>query len=134
MGNVQTDFRENKNRFLSIDMGMVKYFLTRMDQLKLSWGIGAFLDNRRDVDEIFTISCKISTKITIDELRIQFYKFEPQEGRRDRHKLDENRLFLTLDVILINRKKQTLVLKHTQKAPEKTDAEVQHHANRNGRF
>ena len=29
MGNVQTDFRENKNRFLSIDMGMVKYFFDK---------------------------------------------------------------------------------------------------------
>ena len=85
------------------------------------------VDFRREM--FFTISSKIFTKRIIDELRTLFYKFEPQEGKRDSH-LDENRrLFLTA-----RSKKQTLVLKHAQKAPVKTDGEVQHHANRNGRF
>ena len=133
MGNTQTDFRENKNSFLSIDMGMVNsYFIENRSTIKKN----IHLDIRRKsaVDDFFTILKKIFIKTITDELRTLFYKFEPRKGRREHLKLDENRLFLTLYVILIHWKKQTLVLKHAQKAPEKTDAEVQPHADRNGRF
>jgi hypothetical protein len=38
MGNVQTDFKEN--RVLSIDMGMVKYYFIhqKLDRFRLSFG------------------------------------------------------------------------------------------------